>query len=116
MLNLEIKNHLESNTHSTKKVVISNALDINSCLFTPQLLAALLGFNKDGYTYFKHSSKNHRKIIKNKEGVYLIAIRILNKEKKTLVYNYVYYNDLLYLTLIIYFLTRNHFIAENNNE
>ena len=29
---------------------------------------------------------------------------------------YIYYNDLLYLTLIVYFLIRNHFITYDNHE
>lgn len=116
MLNFEIKNNLESNLDSTKKTVTSNELDIHNCLFTPELLAYLLRSNKDESTYFKHSSINHRKMYKNKEGMYLIAFRILNKEKKSLVYNYVYYNDLLYLTLIVYFMVRNYFIIKDEHE
>ena len=55
-------------------------------------------------------------MIKNKEGIYLIAIRILNKKEKSLIYNYIYYNDLLYLTLVVYFLIRNHFIINDKHE
>lgn len=108
MPNLEIKNHLEP--------VKSNSLDVDNCLFTQLLLANLLRSYKDEYTYFKHSSKNHRKMYKNKKGVYLIAFSILNKEEKSLVYSYVYYNEHLYLTLIVYFMVRNYFITENKHE
>src|SRR6266480_4922829 len=100
MLNQE-KNHLESN-------VISNSLDIHNCLFTSELLAALLKCPVN-------CSNSQRQVIKNKEGIYLIAFRVLNKDKRILVYNYIYYNDLLYLTLIVYFLTRNYFITNNNH-
>jgi hypothetical protein len=48
--------------------------------------------------------------------VYLIIIRVVNKEKRFLAYNYIYYNDLFYLTLIVYFLVRNYFITENKHE
>lgn len=118
MLDLEKKDSLESNSDSkfTKLDVAFNSLDVNNCLFTPELLTYLLRSYKDESTYHIHSSKSNKKLIKNKEGVYLIAIRILNKEKKSLVYNYIYYNDLLYLTLIVYFLTRNYFIAKDNHE
>jgi hypothetical protein len=116
MLNFEIKNNLESKLDSTKEAVESNSLDIHNCLFTPELLAALLRSYKDESTYFKHSSINHRKMYKNKEGVYIINFRILNKEKKSLVYNYIYYNDLLYLSLIVYFMTRNYFITNHEHE
>jgi hypothetical protein len=115
MFNLENKNYLESNV-DTKLSVVSNSLAINDCLFTPELLARLLRANKDVSTYHLHSSKSHRKLIKNKDGIYLIAFRILNKEEKSLVYNYIYYNDLLYLTLIVYFLVRNYFITKDNHE
>jgi len=55
-------------------------------------------------------------MIKDKEGIYLICIRVLNNKEKSLVYNYIYYNDILYLTLIVYFLVRNYFITENKHE
>lgn len=103
-----MKNHLEP--------VTSNSLDVNNCLFTPELLTLLLKSNKDLSTYSKHSSKSHRKMCINKKGVYLIAFNILNKEKKSLVYNYMYYNDHLYLTLIVYFFIRNHFIVKDDHE
>ena len=117
MLDLIIKNHLESNFDSKHtELSLSNSLDVNNCLFTPELIATLLKSNKNESTYFKQSSKPNRKIYKNKYGIYLVAFRILNKEEKSLVYNYIYYNDMLYLTLLVYFLVRNYFIVENNHE
>ena len=107
MYDLKIKNPLESGSKfdsNYTKLSLSNSLDVNNCLFTPVLLSYLLELNKDS------------KVFKNKKGIYLIAFRILNKEKKSLVYNYIYYNDLLYLTLLVYFLTRNFFITENDHE
>jgi hypothetical protein len=118
MLDLKIKTYLESHNDSAfkKPNIASNSLDVSNCLLTPELLTVLLKSNKNESTYFKQSNKHNRKIYKNKEGIYLIAFRILNKEKKSLVYNYIYYNDMLYLTLIVYFLVRNYFITENNHE
>jgi hypothetical protein len=118
MLDLKIKTYLESHNDSAFKEpnIASNSLDNNNCLLTPELLTVLLKSNKNESTYFKQSSKLNRKIYKNKDGIYLIAFRIINKEKKSLVYNYIYYNDMLYLTLIVYFLARNSFITENNHE
>jgi hypothetical protein len=107
MLDLKTKNPLEPGSKfdsNYTKLSLSNSLDIDNCLFTPELLSYLLGFNKG------------KKVFKDKEGIYLIAFKILNKEKKILVYNYIYYNDFLYLTLIVYFLVRNFFITENNHE
>lgn len=118
MLDLKIKTYLESHNDSAfkKPNIASNSLDNSNCLLTPELLTVLLESNKNESTYFKRSSKLNRKIYKNKDGIYLVAIRVINKEKKSLVYNYIYYNDMLYLTLIVYFLVRNYFITENNHE
>jgi hypothetical protein len=119
MLDLKIKNLLESEStfdSEYTKLSLLNSLDVDNCLFTPELLAVLLRSYKDESTYFKHLSNKHSKVFKDKEGIYLIAFRILNKEKRSLVYNYIYYNDMLYLTLIVYFLVRNYFLIENNHE
>jgi hypothetical protein len=116
MLDLRNKKYFESNLDFAKKTVALNQLDVNNCLFSPELLSILLKSYKDKSTYHNNSSKSHRKVIKNKEGIYLIVIRILNKKEKSLVYNYIYYNDLLYLTLIVYFLVRNYFITKNKHE
>jgi hypothetical protein len=117
MLDLKTKNpsELTSDFNYTKLSLI-NSLDVNNCLFTPELLALLLRANKNTSTYFKHISNKHSKVLKDKQGIYLIAFRIFNKEKRSLIYNYMYYNDMLYLTLIVYFLLRNYFITENNHE
>jgi hypothetical protein len=108
MLDLK-RNYSVSNVDFTKETVALNQLDVNNCLFTPELLAALLKCPVK-------CSKSQSQVIKNKDGIYLIVFRVLNNEKKSLIYNYIYYNDLLYLTLIVYFLTRNYFITENNHE
>jgi hypothetical protein len=119
MLNSKIKNLSKLNFNKSiefQKQITSNELDVNNCLFTPDLLTRLLRANKDMFTYFKHSSNKHSKTFKNKEGIYLITFRIVVKEKRILAYNYIYYNDLLYLTLIVYFLMRNYFILRDNHE
>lgn len=118
MLDLKIKTYLESHNDSAfkKPNIASNSLDLSNCLFTPELLTLLLKSNKNESTYFKQSNNHNRKIYKNKKGIYLIAFRILNKEEKSLVYNYIYYNDLFYLTLIVYFMLRNYYIAGDNHE
>lgn len=118
MFDVKIKNQLELDFNSkyTKEAEAFNSLDVNNCLLTSQLLTLLLKSNKNESTFFKQSSNHRRKISKNKEGMYLIAFRILNKEERSLVYSYIYYNDLLYLTLIVYFLLRNYFITKDNHE
>src|ERR1700751_2506891 len=117
MLDLKTKNDSElTSDFNYTKLSLYNSLDVNNCLFTPELLTYILKSNKDQSPHFKYANNKHAKIIKDKEGIYLIAFRILNKEKKSLVYNYIYYNDMLYLTLIVYFLVRNYFISENDHE
>ena len=92
-----------------KETVSLNKLDVDNCLLTLELLAALLKCPVK-------CNKSQSQVIKNKEGIYLIVFRVLNNEKISLIYNYIYYNDLLYLTLIVYFLVRNYFIVESNHE
>jgi hypothetical protein len=119
MIDLKIKNHLESSfdSNNSKLNVVSNELDVNNCLFTPELLTLLLKSNVDKSTSMvNYPIWNNRKMYKDKIGMYLIAFRVFNKEKKKLVYNYVYYNDPLYLTLIVYFSLRNYFITRDNHE
>ena len=119
MPNLEIKNHLESKTNSeyTEKAVESNSLDVTNCLFSPELLTYLLKSNIDRSTStVNYPIWNNRKVFKDRKGVYFIAFRIFNKEKKILIYNFIYYNDLLYLTLIVYLMVRNYFIIKDSHE
>src|SRR2546421_11127693 len=108
MLDLK-RNYSVSNVDFTTETVALNQLDVDNCLFTSELLAALLKCPIK-------CSKSQSQVIKNKEGIYIIVFRIINKEKRILVYNYIYYNDLFYLTLIVYFLVRNYFITENKHE
>jgi hypothetical protein len=108
MLDLK-RNYSVSNVDFTKETVALNQLDVNNCLFTPELLATLLKCPVK-------CSKSQSQVIKNKDGIYIIVFRVLNNEKRNLIYNYIYYNDLLYLTLIVYFLVRNYFITYNNHE
>jgi len=116
MLDLKLNN---CNYNDTKKIVESNSLDANNCLFTPELLTYLLKANVDKSTsMYNYPIWNNRKVFKDlsKKGIYIITFRVFNQEKKIIVYNYIYYDDMLYLTLIVYFLIRNYFITENNNE
>ena len=122
MPNLKKKNHLKlklelnSNFNFKENTVAFNSLDVDNCLFTPELLTLLLKSNIDKSTSMKNYP--NRKVFKDtlKKGMYLITFRIFNKEKKILVYNYIYYSDLLYLTLIVYFLTRNYFITKDYHD
>src|SRR5438046_2149834 len=103
MLDLKNKNDFESNLDIiTKEVTKLNQLDVDNCLFTPELLATLLKCPVK-------CSKSQSQVIKNKEGIYLIVFRVFNNKKISLIYNYIYYNDLFYLILIVYLLLINYF-------
>jgi len=48
------------------------------------------------------------KTVSKNLGIYLIAVRLLNKEKGTIIYNYVYYPNIFLETFLTYVLTRNN--------
>lgn len=48
------------------------------------------------------------KTVSKNLGIYLIAIRLLNKEKGTIIYNYVYYPNIFLETFLTYVLIRNN--------
>src|SRR4051812_17793028 len=106
MLNSQFKFNLKSIIYSddSNKVISPNCLDLTNYLISHHLHNSLFGYYKDKSNYSGHSHLNRRKIVKDIEGVYIINFKILNKNKKELVYNYIYYVDDLYLTLIVYFL------------
>ena len=79
MLDLK-RNYSVSNVDFTTETVALNQLDVDNCLFTPELLAALL-------KCLVKCSKSQSQVIKNKEGIYLIVFRVLNNEKISLIYN-----------------------------
>lgn len=60
--------------------------------------------------------KSFREMKKNIPGIYLINFRVLNKEKKILVYNYIYYELDLCESLIVYLLTKNYYADVRTEE
>src|SRR5436305_1607929 len=105
MLDLKTKNHPElTSDFNYTKLNISNSLDVDNCLFTPELLTYILKSNKDQSTHFKHANNKHAKVIKDKDGIYFIVFRILDKEKKRLVYKYIYYINIIKLYIVVYVL------------
>lgn len=117
MFTFKIKNYSKSEADYdfTGSRVLSNSLDTNNCLFTPELLDCLITGGKIASNLIKQS-KEYNRVFIDRKGIYLIAFNILNKEKKCLVYNYMYYDDLFYLTLIVYFIKRNYFIIKDDHE
>lgn len=47
--------------------------------------------------------------LKNKGGIYLIALRVLQKDSNTIVYSSIYYPDIFTDSLLIYLLTKTNF-------
>src|SRR5271156_3475850 len=113
MLKSELKDiiNTESDAHMSP-----NILDKNNYLLSSYLQALLLDSFKCISSYSRFSNKLSRKVINKREGVYIIAIRVLNNEKKSLVYSYIYYNDELFLSLLDYFIKISYFINETYNE
>lgn len=81
-----------------------NTLNKDVNLITPELRVALL----EG----KYESKDNKLIEKHKygEGLYLIFIKTLNKEDKSLVNNYLYYDTAYVVCLLSYFNNRYIYI------
>jgi len=79
-------------------------------LFSPELVEAL--------TTGKIPDKNEnvKYIEKNDDSIYLVFIRILNREDKKLVYNYVSYNQLFMTPLIVFLKDRSRYNAEYFSE
>jgi hypothetical protein len=48
------------------------------------------------------------KTVSKNLGIYLIAVRLLNKEKGTIIYNYIYYPNIFLETFLTYVITRNN--------
>lgn len=61
-------------------------------------------------------TENNKYISKNLLGAYLVSIRTLNTEKKTLVYNYIYYDKLFIFCLLYYFIFRDECISKVSRE
>ena len=60
---------------------------------------------------FKAQNGTYENLIKkNSEGINIINFRILNRSKKSLIYNYVYYKPDFCESLIAYFVIRNYYI------
>ena len=72
---------------------LQNIINSDKYIISQELQEVLLQHN------WAHKS---RAIVKDQPGIYLVMFRILNNEKKTLLYNYIYYNSLLEYCLVSY--------------
>lgn len=52
-------------------------------------------------------TRSKQKNVTKKPGIYLVCFRLLNKSKKDIIYNYIYYNPIFVDTLLVYFFFRN---------
>lgn len=81
-------------------------------LFSPELVEALI----TGKLPLAQKYDNNKFTNKNDVSLYLVFIRILNKEDKKLVYNYVSYNLLFMMPLMMFLLNRQKYNAEYFSE
>lgn len=72
-----------------------NTLSKDKYIISPELFKAL-----------KEEKLNTNKVTKN-EGIYLVAVRLLNAKTGTVIYNYIYYPSLFLETLLTYITIRN---------
>lgn len=57
-----------------------------------------------------HGDVNPKKV----EKIYMVIFKVLNYNSRALVYNYISYPDILFLSLISYLRTRNIFLNDND--
>ena len=96
-----------------------NCLNKAKYIINPDLQVKLFKALEGTYLHDEFSfsnSNNNLRIEKNPEGINIINFRVLNKNDKSLIYNYVYYKSDFIESLIIYFIIRNHYIKRCNNE
>lgn len=73
-----------------------NTLYKDKYIISPELHKALEG----------EKLNDNRKVSKDL-GIYLLAVRLLNKQEGTIVYNYIYYPSIFLETFLTYIMTRN---------
>lgn len=81
-----------------------NVLSKWTYLFSPELCAALLSG--------KFSDREDKNIEKHKKGVYLIFVKTLNKQDKSLTYIYIYY-DLEFLGCLLWYFAYIHIYSSS---
>ena len=88
-----------------------NVLDKDSYLISPKLQRALELSVSDPDTELSVSNpdidNSNKKNKAEHPGIYLVMFRVLNLKTKVLVYNYVYYPDFFYYTLLTYLSIRS---------
>jgi hypothetical protein len=91
------------------KYVNLNCLTKARYIISPYLQVKLFKAQEGTY-YHDDFSNNNSRIEKNPIGINIINFRVLNRNKKELVYNYVYYRPDFCESLIIYLAIRNYYI------
>lgn len=89
-----------------------------NCLYTTEYIISsdlqTKLFKAQEEIYCGNNNNNKFEVKNNPIGVYIINFIILNKNNKTLIYNYVYYRSYFCENLVVYFVLRNYFIKINN--
>src|ERR1700732_998549 len=81
-----VNSNVVKNVLSQEKYLISN--DLHNVLLTSKL-------------------ENSTNIISKNNGIYIVAVRLLNQENRTIIYNYIYYPSIFIETLVAFLLFRN---------
>ena len=93
-----LNKHLNLNCLSKTKYIISSDLQVK--LFKAQ----------EGTYVHNDYSNNNLKVKNFSKGISIINFRVLNRNNKSLVYNYVYYKPDFCESLIVYLVIRNYYI------
>lgn len=95
------------------KYINLNCLRKANYIISPNLQIKL--FEAQQWTnndYYEENLKSK----KNAEGINIINFKILNRNNKSLVYNYVYYRPDFFESLITYLLIRNYYIKRRRTK
>jgi hypothetical protein len=103
------------NKKMMSKYINPNCLSKVKYLIDKDLQIKLFRANNGTYFQDEYSNKN-LKVEKNPIGLNVINFIILNKNNKSLVYNYVYYRPDFCESLIVYFVIRNYYLKRSREE
>jgi hypothetical protein len=92
-----------------------NCLNKAKYIIGPDLQIKL--FKAEEGTYFQDDFTNKNlKVENNPIGINIINFRVLNRNDKSLVYNYVHYRPDFCESLIVYFVIRNYYIKRRRTK
>lgn len=75
-----------------------NVLSENNYLISPELQELLTS-----------DSSNIKPLVEGKDGIYLVKIKVLNKNEGTLIYNYIHYSPVFHKSLLYFIISKKDF-------